>query len=193
MASVLAILGWLLLTLLASVLALLVLPTHLAAAGHLSAEHLDGSADADWAWGLVAVHAGAGDGVVLRLAGFEVWRRRGPAERADRDAKPEKKKETRKGKRRPAPRLILRVLRRSLASLRLRLRLAGRLGPGDPCEAAKLFGTLAAAQHLLPGLDARGLTIDWIESVVDLDGQLQGRVWPAAIAWIAATEWWRAR
>ena len=188
MGVLLSIVLWTVLVLFGVVVAALVIPTEVAAEGIVSPDLLDGSADVWWAWGLVRVHAAPADGVVLRLAGLRVWTVRGaPSAPKKRDDK-ERSKRTR-----PSARMVIRIARRALASLRLRLRVVGRIGVGDPYETAKLFGTLLAADRLLPGLDARGVEIDWLEPVVDLDGQLRGRIWPVAIAWIAAAEWWRAR
>ncbi len=193
MGVLLSIVLWTVLVLFGVVVAALVIPTEVAAEGIVSPDLLDGSADVWWAWGLVRVHADPADGVVLRLAGLRVWTVRGAPE--PKEPRPPKKRDDkeRSKRTRPSARMVIRIARRALASLRLRLRVVGRIGVGDPYETAKLFGTLLAADRLLPGLDARGVEIDWLEPVVDLDGQLRGRIWPVAIAWIAAAEWWRAR
>jgi hypothetical protein len=189
----LSILGWTLLALLLVIVAVLVIPTELEACGVVSPDRLHGSADVWWAWGALRVHAAPSDGVEFRLFGRRLWRyRRGATAATPQEEDADEPKEA-KERRRPSIRMVVRIVRRVFRSFRLRLRVVGRLGTGDPYETAKLFGTLQAAHRLLPGLDARGVHIDWLEPVVNLDGQLRGRVWPIGIAWIAASEWWRWR
>ena len=185
-------------------LLVLLVPLRFAARGVFTEELVDGSADVDWGFGFLAVHAAPADGLVVRLAWLAVYRttRRGlPApseaeeapEQADEPPKKPRKKKKKKRRWQPRLRTVLRASRRLLRSLRLRARLAGRFGTGDPADTAYVFGALAAARQLAPGIDTRNLTIDWIEPACDLDGQVQGRVWPAAIAWIALTEFVKAR
>ncbi len=84
--------------------------------------------------------------------------------------------------------LLLRVARRVLRSLRLRARVLGRIGTGDPAEPAQVFGLLLALRHAFPQVDLHELQVDWMEPAVDLEGSVRGRVWPIAILWIVASE-----
>ena len=86
-----------------------------------------------------------------------------------------------------------RVVRRVVPSLRMRARLAGRVGTGDPADTATLWGLLVTSRTLVGGLDTHALSIDWMEPAIDLEGQVEGRLWPAAILWIAASEYARTR
>ncbi len=164
-------------------------------------EHLvDASADASWGFGLLRVDVGPDDGVVLRLLRRPVYRYPGRRRRSRQlegrlEDVPAERQVRHRGApgRRPGPGLVWRVARRVLRSLRLRAWVNGRLGARDPADTAKVFGLLVASRALLPGLDTTGIRIEWMEPALDLDGRVQARVWPAAIVWIALTEYGRSR
>ncbi len=187
------LLGVLLLLALLLVVAVLAIPTHFEAAGTLRDDLVAGTASIWWAAGLVRVRASSRDGLLLRILGFDAWQ--GPVEAGPK--KPKKPKEKKKKKKRkgrlPSRQALMRLARRTLRSLRLRAAVGGRLGSGDPASTAQLFGLVAAARAIAPNIDTQGLQFDWLEPTVDLDGQVQGRVWPLGIAWIAASELWWAR
>jgi hypothetical protein len=123
-------------------------------------------------------------GAELRMIGMRVHRFVAGAPR--RAKKPRRKS-------RVDPFLLSRILRRSIASLGLHARVVGRLGTGDPADTASLFAVLAAARGLRSRLDTDRIEIAWTEPALDLDGEVEGWVWPIAIASIAIGEVVRAR
>lgn len=163
------------------VLALLT-PVRFALRGVFTEERLDGLADASWCLGAVGVEASLTGGAVVTLFGRTIYRAR-------RGASPKRAASPARGRARtdwrPGPRLVRRVA----ASLGLRVRVLGRLGTGDPADTAAVYGLVAAARCLFPRVDVSSLRVDWMEPAVDVEGRLDGRLWPAAIAWIVASEY----
>lgn len=167
-------------------LALLV-PLRFVAWGAVAGPRLSAAVEGSWG-GVVTVRAALRDGVVVRLLRRPVYR--GPLAGASTS---KRGREGRRGWRRPGLRFVLRVLRRVAPSLRLRARVAGRVGAAEPTTTARVFGALAAARRIVPSIDLGALRVDWIAPALDLEGQVEGRVWPAAVAWIVASEYARSR
>lgn len=192
----------LILSLLATALALtlfvLLAPVGFHLRGVYTEEQVDARVSASLGLGLVSLQASPREGLVLRLLGWPARRldprRLSAPGKAQRKAKKAKKPRTR-------PRLGLRfmgrVLRRVWPTLKLRARVQGRIGAGDPADTARLYGWLTLGQRWLPGLDTSGLHLDWLEPRIDLAGEVHGRLWPLAIVWVTALEYtqtrWRRR
>jgi hypothetical protein len=174
---------------LGALLALLLLaPFHLRAEGAVGEDGAAGALQVRWGPGLAAVRLSS-------TAGLEAWifglplPGLGAAMRRLRRRKPSPRKEPRPAKKQPrtpkerAPRRALLGHRRSLATmaarlarpLRLRARISGRLGTGDPADTAALAGLCRAVERL-PGVELR-LELDWIDEVVELEGALSARIW----------------
>lgn len=125
----------------------------------------------------------------MKLFGRPVYRGRRAAPKA-----PEKRsRRSSKATWWPGTRFAWGVLRRVTRSLRLRARVLGRVGTGDPATTATVRGILVAAASLFRRLDARSLRVDWMEPALDLEGRLDGRLRPAAIVWIVASEYAQSR
>jgi hypothetical protein len=152
---------------------LLLVPVHLHARGCLADERLDAVASASWVFGTVLARLTPQEGLVIRALGLPVYRYHERIHEAERPTRA-----TRASVVRWSPRKVGRLLTRTLVSLRLRVKVAGRLGIGDPADTAVLFGGLAATRQLFPGLDTRGLAVDWIEPALDLGGSIEGWLWP---------------
>ena len=177
--------------LLGAALAALVVPFRFALRASLSDDGVDGLAEVMWGFGAVRACA-TPDGVAsVRLFGRTVYRF--TPRTAPKRASTEPSDVSSRAAWRPPWRVAWRVLRRVLRSLRLRARVSGRLGTGDPAETARLHGLLVASRELLRGVDTRALRVDWMDAVIDLEGRVEGRVWLAAIAWIVASELARSR
>lgn len=177
-------------TLFSLLVVVLAVPFRFAFHGEFSDRRVDASAKIDWGWGLVRAEADPEGGLVIRVGRWQVWHPR-PSPPQDETDRPAKK--VGPSWRRPSLRFVRRVLQRLIRSLHLEARLCGTIGTGDPAETARVFGALAATRALLPGVDTHELRVDWLEPVVDLEGHVSGRVLPAAIVWIAATEFARER
>jgi hypothetical protein len=183
--SLLAVIAVLLALLFGAFLLVLLVPIQFAARGVFTEHVVDASASATWGFGVLSVHA-APDGTVvwfLRWPVYRYYRSETP-----QDSPEEAQDKPRRKRRRPSVRFLVRVARRLFTSLRLRARLLGRLGMGDPAETAKVFGLLATARVLIPGLDTRAVQVDWLDAALELEGHVNGRVWPASVAWILVSE-----
>lgn len=169
------------LLLVAALALVLLVPIDVDARGSLPGP--SGAVMARWGGGLLGVRlASSGPGEV-RLVGYRVARLS-----LGGWSKPRSEKRKRSGSWRPGLRTILRLVRRAVRSLGLRTRIRGRIGLGDPAETANVYLALVALRRLVPGVDTRGLAVDWIDPVADVEGTVEGRVWPLAILWIALTE-----
>lgn len=173
------------------VLLVVLVPVHFAARGVFTERRVDALAWASWGAGLVRAEATPAGGDV-RLFGRPVYHftyKGGPPKEKKKDeARPRKP-----ARRSPGWRFFVRVARRILRSLRLRARVWGRIGTGDPADTAAVFHALVVSQRLFPGVDTRSLRVDWIGPAVDLEGQVDGRLWPAAVLWIVGSEYISAR
>jgi hypothetical protein len=162
--------------------ALLLVPVRLVANGTFTDDVVDGRALLSWGLGLVQMSASPA-GAELRIAGLRVHRFAGAHRR---EKKPRRRA-------RADPMLIWRIVRRSVASLGVHARVSGRVGMGDPADTAQLFALLASARMFGPRVDTRGIEIDWMEPAVELQGEVEGWLWPIAIVSIAIQEVVRAR
>jgi hypothetical protein len=160
----------------------LLVPIRVVGRGVFTEQRVDAQLSAAWMWGMVALRASPDEGVALRLLGLRVYRLRTRPE-----AGPEPRERKQKRRRRDLPAWGIGV--RSVRSLRLRARASGRLGTGDPADTVFVFGVVAMLRSLFPRIDMRGLHIDWLEPAIDLDVQVEGWVWLAAIGWIVVSEY----
>jgi len=165
-------------------------PFHARATGAVHDGEVSGAVWIGWGWGLLSVNVAAG-GAAVRVAGVRVVRldgRRGgkrsaPAEKERRDAGGERwAGRLRRSVR--ARRPLLRMAARLARALRLRLRLAGSLGAGDPADTAALVA-LARLLEAVPGVELP-LEFDWLDEVVELEAEGSARIWVAELAAAAA-------
>ncbi len=172
----------------AAVLLLLVLfvPIGFVASGHVAGLSGEARVAAWWAGGLLGVVVAPLAPLEVRIVGRTVTRVR--LRESTNGTKRERAREPKGGRFRPGWRLVLRIARRAIRSLGLRAQVRGRLGTGDPADTAQLYLALTALRRLAPGIDARALTVDWVEPVADVDGMVEGRVWPLALLWIVGSE-----
>ncbi len=183
--SIAAVIGWILLGILATLLGLALLlvglPFHLRAQGTLEADHADGEASLRWAWGLVSVRLRPA-GTTLHLLGLRIWTFRSDRDRKKRDRK--KRDEAseasrprgRKGWMWTHRRTLWRLLRRFLGALRLRLNVNGVIGLGDPAETASLFQGLALLERQGPAVQVH-ITPEWLDEELWLQGWARARIW----------------
>lgn len=193
--------GWAVLILILALLpvGLLSVPLTFKAGGCLRAEDRRLEARIAWGWGLLAAAIGINGRKTsfgLRLAGIAIpVSRKGPGTvRAKKTGKKTGKKAGRKGERhrfslstvntvlnRKLLTVVLGYLKRLSGSLRLRLRLSGVYGTGDPALTGLIVGLIAAlrADHLNLDLDA-----DFSGPILDVAGETSGRVVPIVILWL---------
>lgn len=171
-------------------------PLRFAASARTNSTHPVGSALVSWGAGLARLEISSRQGLRARLAGFCVYQR----ERLPLFGAPKGSRETTKTESRSRGierRALWNIAARSVRSVRLRARVGGRIGTGDPAATANLFGVIAALRRWTPELDSRGLELDWIDPVLELSVELTGRLWPAQFVWIASSEavksWLRSR
>lgn len=190
MGALLAVLSALLILLLLVVL----LPFRLRAAAAVRDGEPSGAAHVDWGFGLLGFGIDTGRRVQVRVAWLPVARfsmgRSGKAERRASAAKPEEKTRAKAG---PVARLraalaeraaFQRMAARLLQALHLRLRAAGRIGPGDPADAAALFALLQLLRDL-PGVELQ-VELEWVEEALDLELEAGARIWIAELLAVAA-------
>lgn len=168
--------------------AVVVVPTRVSADATFHDEQVDAWADLRWALGAISAHVHAPEGVVVRIFGWQVLRYQ-----PRRSAREESTSEPAAKRARPSPRFVAAVLRRIVRSLRFQGELRGTLGSGDPARTAWWAAVLLGSRRLLPAVDTRQLQLDWAEARLEVDGHVQGLIWPIEIAWIVASEWWRSR
>jgi hypothetical protein len=165
--------------------ALLLLPFDVRAAGAIHDGEVDGQLRARWAFGLVSIRLGRG-GLRVGVLGLG-WRPaartrapREPSERAeDREERPDRRVlgRLRAALRERGP--LLGIARRLLAALHPRLRLAGRIGAGDPADTAALSAALSALARA-PGVSVE-VEPDWLDDVLELEARGTARVWPIEV------------
>lgn len=183
--TALAILGWVVVSLLGFLAALLLVPFHLEAQGAVDDDGAAGRAQVRWGWWLVVLRADA-RGVRLRLLGLSVWRLRFERRRDN----PAKQKKIRRRR----PRFSLRRLGQGRTMLRLARvvwraipvtgSVTGTVGLSDPADTALLL-QLARRWN---GRSARiALAPDWLDATLRLEGLLRVHLWPARI--LAALLW----
>jgi hypothetical protein len=179
-----------LLAALAVLLALVVLvPFHARARGALHGESAAGAAEVRWGPGLLALRLSSADGLTVRLLGIPLprfgsrpGRRRWRGRRRGRRERERGMREASRARKRPRAAALLRhrgaLLRmavRLARPLRLRVRIAGTVGTGDPADVA-LLAAIARAARDLPGLEL-DLEWDWVDEALELDGELSARIW----------------
>jgi len=164
-------------------------PVVIAAHGFIDADDLRVRLDVSWLG--LGVRASTQDGLSVRVLGLRIWRmKHPPTGREDKEPKQPRHKRSRW---RPTVRFLIRVLRRSVRSIRVRARLAGCVGLGDPADTAWLFLLVRTVHGAWPRADLRELHVDWTRPVLELDGVVRGFIWPVALAWIVGTELLRER
>lgn len=200
--TILAVLGWTLLALLALLALIIALPLDLQARGEVDSEaeepRLPLAAAASlrgiWGWGLLSVGWGTEAGGEVRVLGVRVARFQGGADdekKKEKKAKKRaKKKEGMEGKK-YGPRWAMRhrhtmlsLLGRFVRALRLRLALGGALGLGDPADTVMLVELLRLAEQQLPGADL-DIEVDYLDEILVLEGMVSGRIWLLHLAGIA--------
>ena len=178
---------------LAGLLAVALVPIRLAAQGAFTQARVDARATASWGLGLLTFELTPAQGGRLRLVGLPVYRVR-LSDSENQEEEPSKPPpRTRRRRFRPTLRFLARVTRRVVRSLHLRGTLRGRVGAGNPADTATLFGALVVVRRWLPLIDTQDLEVDWLEPAVELEADVGARLWPAALAWIVATEVARQR
>lgn len=192
MSIVLALLA----ALLGLVLLVVLLPFRARANGSVHGGAPAGEARVDWALGLLALDIHARE-AALRVAAIPVahFALGTERERKEEDRRSSRPREARRERRKPrtpgriraalAERDSLgRIAVRLARALHLRVRARGRIGTGDPADAAALVA-LGAALGALPGVEL-ALGVDWVEEAFDLDLELAARIWIAELLVIAA-------
>lgn len=203
---------WILLGVLGLALAVLLLavslPLHLQASGAVAADALRGALGARWAWGLLALRWASDRRAgrpTLHLLGLRVWTfrwRRAPTEKDAAKRKQHQEKRHEKKRASAAHRAERRrardnrgwiwrhrgtlwdLLRRLARSLRLRLRIQGTLGTGDPADTAALWSLGSA---LPAGGEAVRLEVepDWLDTRLELQGCAGARLWGLSLVALA--------
>jgi hypothetical protein len=190
LAVIYALLGLLLLVLL--------LPFRAGAFGSLHDGEPSGVARVDWGFGLLGVELDTGRRVGLRVAWLPVARFTMREKREKPESPPEKAKPGKKVKKKQAKAGALDRLRAALAeraafrhiaarivrAVHLRARASGRIGTGDPADAAALFALLQLLREL-PGVELE-LELDWVEEALDLEVEVGARIWIAELLAVAA-------
>jgi len=195
--TLLGLMGWLLLALLALAALVIALPFHLQAGGAVDSEQQEARlplaamawARGSWAWGLISVGWRTDTGGEVRILGLRVARLSRDGRAEDKKKKERKKKGKKYGARWALRhrRTMLGLLGRLFRALRLRLAVAGALGLGDPADTAILAELLRLAQHKLPGATLE-IDIDYLDELLVLEGKVIGRVWLLHLAGIALWE-----
>jgi hypothetical protein len=150
---------------------------------------LMGAAGVEWGGGLVALRISSERGLAFRLLGVSI-----PWKRSRRDEAREEQRRKKRGRepgKRGRPRTalshgraLLGMVARLARALRLRLRVNGTVGTGDPADTALLAG-LAQLVERVPGLEL-DLGWEWLDEQLDLDAEGSARIWIAQLLWVAA-------
>ncbi len=174
---------------------LLSIPLAFRVAGIVSPGDLRLEAGAAWGWGLLAavIEINRSEtSVRLRLAGLPLpLPCRKPGKTSDKDLE---KKAGRDGKskvfsfstvitvlNRKLFYAILRYVKRLLGSLRVRLRLSGVFGTGDPALTGVILALISALQADNANLD---LNADFSDPILGVNGEISGRVVAIVILWL---------
>lgn len=198
--------GWtiLILVLVLSPVLLLTMPIAFRAGGVISPGGLGVEARVAWGWGLFAatvMKKGNETSIRLGLAGIPLsLPRRKPGKAGGGDLKKKagdgkiKKKAGRDGKtgrfglstvgavlNRKLLNAVLEYVKRLLGSLRVRLRLSGVFGADDPALTGAILALMAALHAENINLD---LNADFSGPVLDVNGEISGRVVPIVILWL---------
>lgn len=190
LAIVYALLGLLLL--------LVLLPFRLRAAGAVRDGEPSGAARVDWGFGLLGFELDTDRRVRLwagwlPVARFAMGGRREKPERAPAKPKPGKKGRQKQAKAGALGRLraalaeraaFRRMAARIVRAVHLRARASGRIGTGDPADAAAIFALLQLLREL-PGVELE-LELEWVEEALDVEVEAGARVWIAELLAVAA-------
>lgn len=203
MSVLLSILLWILAVLGGLLLALLLLPFGLRAAGSVHQGRADGRFAAGWAWGLISLRL-ARDGLTLRLLGLRIHRlqlgggQRGRARQDEQKQKAEKDKQEKKEKKDKQDageqggargllrhrRTLLRMIGRLIRALHVRGRLRGTVGLDDPADTAYVALLLALLAGRTRGL-ALEVDCDYTDEQIELDGWIGMRIWIIELGLVA--------
>lgn len=198
MSVLLSILLAVLYALLGLLLLVVLLPFRARAVGAVRDGEPEGVASADWGFGLLGVELDTARRVRvwvawLPVARFVMRRKKEKPERPPEKPKPEKKPKKKKARAGALDRLRAGLAERAafqhmavrlVRAVHLRLRGSGRIGTGDPADAAALFALLQALEAL-PGVDLE-LELDWVEEALEMELEVGARIWIAELLAVAA-------
>lgn len=193
--------------------ALIAVPFRVRAAGVLGDEAVHGAAAGSWLFGLIGFYAATHQGVFLLLFGRPVHRfepddeEKKAEKKAKKKAKKDEKRRKKKEKKKKKPqkttgdriqwllsheRTLGRLGLRSLATFRLRLRIEGTVGLGDPADTAALMMALRAIERRSPAawIDVQP---DYLDETIDLEGEVSARLWILAILGVAVRSLFEVR
>jgi hypothetical protein len=180
--------------LLGLLLLLVLLPFRARASGAVHDGEPAGVARVDWGFGLLGFEIGTDRRVGVQVAWlpparFALREKREKPERSPKKPKREKSEAKAGALRRFRAALaereaFRRMAARLLRALHPRLRASGRVGTGDPADAAALFALLEALRTL-PGVELE-LELDWVEEALELELEVGARVWIAELLAVAA-------
>ncbi len=189
-----SILVTVLLVLLGVLLAVVVLPFHVRGRAAVHDSSPTAAVRLHWAWGFLGFELST-SGAFLRVAGLRVWRFRKRSKR-DREEKAEKGEEEESDEKPKKPvlarlkaqwrhrQVLMRILARVARPLRLRLRISGVVGTGDPADTAMLLGALRLLAEL-PGVEV-DVGCDWLDEELEIDVEGSARVWLLHLLGVAA-------
>ena len=184
MSLVLAILGWLLATVGILLFVLLLIPVSAAAEGWIAGTHASGEVEFSWAWGLVGGWASPAEGVWLKIFGFRVYRVKPDKEKSDKKKRDKKKKGKKKRRKRKEKMTLAQGKKlmglgvRLLKTLWFQGRIGGVVGMDEPAATAMLTESLGILDRWFP-LFAIQVSPDWVDEVLELDGEVRFTIWPA--------------
>lgn len=187
---VLWIILWILAGLLGLVLVILLVPFGAVARGSAQDLDLAGLFRVSWGFGMIQVRGGAGEAPHLRIAGIRVMTITG-GKKKDREADEPARKKKKKKKSGPGVQwfrshrhTLWRAAVRLLGSLRLRGRIRGSFGTGDPADTAKAWALLQVVDGRIPHLHL-DVTPRYVDEGWDLEGDVRLGVWPIRIVFAA--------
>jgi hypothetical protein len=179
-------------------LAVVVIPFVARGRGVLRDDEVSGVIEGTWLFGAAGFAYDSERGAALRLFGRPVWHfamedeeeKKQEAEPEDRSAEAQKKRRRSKKSARQwlawlrAHRAtLLHLGGRLLGTLRLRLRLSGRLGLEDPADTAMVVTGLRAMGGLAEWAVLE-VEPDFLDDEVDLEGEASARAWGLAVVWV---------
>ncbi len=187
------------LALLGLLLAVVAVPLHVRAHGSIQGASAAAFAQLDWC-GVFGVRLAPGHGITVQLLGRRLARfalRNGRAARRRKERPAPGESEDRRGAGRGAGKLaavarhrgsFMRIAARLAGALRLRLRVRGTLGTGDPADTAALVGVVGLLERV-PGVE---LAIDWnwTEESVEVEAECSARIWVLQLLAVAARLLW---
>ena len=193
--SILATVGWVLLWILVGLLGMLfllvALPFHLRAQGRVGEAGVDGEVRGSWAWYALYIKLSPA-GLRLYILGIRIWTFR----LGDEDKAPDKKKkdpEPEDKEKKPRKKMgwlwthrqtLKRLMGKLVRSFRLRLRVQGVVGLGDPAETSMAQQLWSAADRISPAIDI-DIEPEWLDEELELDGEFRARLWLLHLGLIA--------